>query len=506
MNYLFLISIIIFSLVFRNLFRIFNKDYFDADTGFHLYFINFIRRKGLNNFAENKKFIKKRYLNYPWLMHLLLSLVPKKLDHLIERYFNTSIDIFFLVFLYILTYILTGTNLFSLYLCILYLLTPITYTTLNEGPRVVSLTPRLLGEIFGGLVFIFEYLFFLDLNFVYLIVACIFSCLAILTSKFALQALFLISSFLFLMTFKVEFILVLAFSFFLSIIFTKGGYLKILKDHVDHLKWYFDLNSKAKTTVSSRNSIKEILILFNKRNFVELLKYLIFDNSYFVILFKFPIVLLSIFLIFNNYSTTNNFEIIDYYILSASIVFFITSLKWFLFLGEAERYFNFVIFFILLKCILYYDSNLLFINLIIFYGLIYYILEIFYQTLSKKSNKIKYKDDEIINWLNRKKKVLKIATIPYGLGGWRIANETKHYWLNHIRWENKKERVFFDSNFIKVYPILNINKVGEIIDRYKLDCVICDRKVINRHFGKNFKISIKLKKKDINSDIFIIFK
>jgi len=506
MNYLYLINILIFSLVFRNFFRIFYKGYLDTDTGFHLYFINHIRRKGLNNLAENQKFIRKRFLHYPWLMHLFLSLVPKKFDHLIERYFNISIDISFLVFLYILTYKLTETNSFSLYLCILYLLTPITYTTLNEGPRVLSLTPRLLGEVFGGLVFIFEYLFFLDLNFIYLIVACIFSCLAILVSKFALQALFLISSFLFLMTFKVEFILVLAVSLFSSIIFTQGRYLKILKDHIDHLKWYFDLNLKNKMKVSDRNSIKKILILFKKKNFKELLKYLIFNNSYFIILFKFPIVLLSIVLIFMSYSNTNNFEIIDFYILSASFVFFITSLKWFLFLGEAERYFNFVIFFILLKCILYYDSNLFFINLIIIYGFLYYLSELFYQILHKKSNKIKSKNNEIINWLNSKKKVLKIATIPYGLGGWRIVNETKHNWLNHLRWENKKERFFLDSNFMKVYPILDINKVDEIIDRYKLDYVICDKKSINRYFGKNFKISKRLKKKDINSDIFAIFK
>jgi len=207
-----------------------------------------------------------------------------------------------------------------------------------------------------------------------------------------------------------------------------------------------------------------------------------------------------------SYSNTNNFEIIDFYILSASFVFFITSLKWFLFLGEAERYFNFVIFFILLKCILYYDSNLFFINLIIIYGFLYYLSELFYQILHKKSNKIKSKNNEIINWLNSKKKVLKIATIPYGLGGWRIVNETKHNWLNHLRWENKKERFFLDSNFMKVYPILDINKVDEIIDRYKLDYVICDKKSINRYFGKNFKISKRLKKKDINSDIFAIFK
>ncbi len=501
-DYLYILGIFIFAFIFRSILRLFFKKDIDFDTYFHLYFIEFIRNNGTKNLIEQKRFIKPFDLYYPWLMHFFISIFPKKFDMFFERFFNPFLDSLFTVFLYIIAFYITGSNNQALIVAILYIFTPVMFTTLSLGPRIKSFTPRLFGEIVGGMMFIFEYLYFLNGNYIYLVLAIVFSGLAYLSSKFSVQAIVFISIFLFLSTFDMEYLVVLVGGFILSMVLSRGKYLEVLKQQAVHLKWYFIRNIQGKTSVSNRNSIKELVGHFKNKRYKKIVGALLFQNTYIIILTRFPLVYVALYFVYEGYITNSTLELIDYFIISSFIIFFISSLKWFLFIGEAERYINYMVFFILLKVTLFFEENTLYLLLFIIYGIIFYILDFI---LLRKTNKNNI-DDKLILWLNNQEKDLKIATVPYHLGGWRIVESTKHDWLFYIRWLDKREKDFFDKNFLHKYPFLDINKADKIIDEYNLDYIFYNKQALDKNYGEKYEIPINLKQIQISENIFALYK
>ncbi|MDN5086598.1 hypothetical protein ACOL21_07505 [Aliarcobacter butzleri] len=503
-DYLYLLFIFIFAFIFRSILRVFFKKDIDFDTYFHLYFIEFIRNNGTKNLIEQKRFIKPFGLNYPWMMHFFISLFPKKFDMLFERFFNPLLDSVFTISLYIVTFYITESNNQALILVILYLFTPAMFTTLSLGPRIKSFTPRLFGEIVGGMMFIFEYLYFINDNYIYLLLAILFSGLAYLSSKFSVQAIVFISIFLFLFTFDTEYLVVLIGGFILSMILSRGKYIEVLKQQVEHLKWYFIRNIQGKMSVSNRNSLKILVEYLKNKRYKKIISTLLFDNTFIIILTRFPLVYLALYFIYEGYITNEKLELVDYFIISSFILFFISSLKWFLFIGEAERYINYMVFFILLKVTLFFEENMFYLVTFIMYGFIFYILDF----ILLKKNKLNQSniDDELILWLNNQEKELKIATIPYHLGGWKLTYETKHDWLYHLVWLNLKEKNFLDSNYTKKYPFLDIYKADKIIDEYNLDYIFYNKQALDKNYGEKYEIPTNLKQIQISENVFALYK
>lgn len=502
-DYLYLISIFVFAFSFRSLLRVFFKNNIDFDTYFHLYFIEFIRNNGTINLIEQKRFIKPFGLNYPWMMHLFISFFPKKFDMLFERFFNPFLDSLFTVFLYIVTLYITESNSQALIVTILYLFTPAMFTTLSLGPRIKSFTPRLFGEIVGSMMFIFEYLYFLNNSYVFLIFAVIFAGLAYLSSKFSVQAIVFISIFLFLFTFDIEYLIVLLSGFVLSMILSRGKYLEVLKQQAQHLKWYFIRNIQGKMSVSDRNSFKISFNHLSYKRYKRFISSLLLHNTFIIILTRFPLVYLSLYLIYENYQVTSSFALLDYFIISSFLVFFISSLRLFLFIGEAERYLNYMAFFILLKVSLLFEAHSLYLYTFMAYGLIFYIFDFVLLKIRKHSSS----DDELlITWLNEQKNDLKIATIPYHLGGWKLIYETKHDWLYHLVWIDLELKRHLDQNYALNYPFLNIDKAEQIMDEYSLDYIFYNKKVLNKVIGETYNIPKCLKQIQISENVFALYK
>lgn len=500
MDMLYILLLFSFSLFFRFFLRFIYKKDIDFDTYFHLFLINHLRINGIQNMIETKRFIKPFGLNYPWMMHFFISLFPRKFDMFFERFFNPFLDSIFTVSLYILTFYITDSNNQALIVAILYVFTPAMFTTLSLGPRIKSFTPRLFGEIVGSMMFIFEYLYFINDNYIYLVLAIIFSGLAYLSSKFSVQAIVFISIFLFLFTFNIEYLVVLFGGFILSMIFSRGKYLEVLKQQVEHLKWYFIKNIKGEMSVSNRNSLKVLIEHFKNKRYKKVISALLFQNTFVIVLTRFPLAYLALYFIYDDYIINGKLELVDYFIISSFIIFFISSLKWFLFIGEAERYINYMVFFILLKVTLFFEENILYLLLFIIYGIIFYILD--FILLQKKTNNV---DDELIKWLNSQYKELKIATIPYHLGGWRIVESTKHNWLYGVFFINGDDIKILNS-YMKKYPFLDINKADKIIDEYNLDYIFYNKQALDKSYGEKYEIPNNLKQIQISENIFALYK
>lgn len=502
MDILYILFLFLFSLFFRFFLRFVFKRNIDFDTYFHLFLINHLRINGIQNMIETKRFIKPFGLNYPWMMHFFISFFPRKFDMFFERFFNPFLDSLFTLFLYMITFYITESNSQSLIIAILYLFTPAMFTTLSIGPRIKSFTPRLFGEIVGSMMFIFEYLYFMNDNNIYLLFAIIFSGLAYLSSKFSVQAIVFISIFLFLFTYDMEYLVVLVGGFILSMILSKGKYLQVLKQQFEHLKWYFIRNIHGKMSVSSRNSFKVLVEYFKNKKYKRIISTLLFENTFVIILTRFPLVYLALYFIYDGYIINGILELTDYFIISSFVIFFISSLKWFLFIGEAERYINYMVFFILLKVTLFFEENIFYLVTFIIYGIILYILD--FILLSKKTNKNSI-DDELIKWLNCQNDALKIATIPYHLGGWRIVESTKHNWLYGVFFINDNDTKVLNS-YIKKYPFLDINKADKIIDEYNLDYIFYNKQALDKNYDEKYEIPTNLKQIQISENIFALYK
>lgn len=503
MEYIYFIFIFVFVFAFRSLLRLVFNSSIDFDAYFHLYLISFIRKNGISNLIEQKRFIKPFGLHYPWMMHFFISLFPRKFDMFFERFFNPFLDSLFTLFLYTVIFYITESNNQALIVVILYLFTPAMFTTLSLGPRIKSFTPRLFGEIVGGMMFIFEYLYFLNDNYIYLVLAIIFAGFSYLSSKFSVQAIVFMSIFLFLFTFDMEYLVVLVSGFILSMILSRGKYLEVLKEQVEHLKWYFIKNIQGQMSVSNRNSFKVLVDYFKTKRYKKIISALLFQNTFIIILTRFPLVYLALYFIYEGYITNEKLELVDYFIISSFIIFFISSLKLFLFIGEAERYINYMVFFIILKVSLFFEEEIFYLYTFIFYGFLFYILDLI--LLRKKTVK-NDENEQLILWLNNRNKELRIATIPYHLGGWKLTYETEHDWLYANLWLDKSEKDFFEKNFFYKYPFININKADKIIDEYNLDYIFYNKQALDKNYGEKYEIPTNLKQIQISENIFALYK
>lgn len=487
MNILNLLGLFLFTTLFRGAIRFYFPKSIDYDTYFHLFLIDFIRKNGTKNLSIENRFIKKAGLNYPWILHKTISLFPQKLEIFLEKYFNSFIDAIYTVTLYIATFYVTNSNTTALIVSTMYIFTPMMFSSMSLGPRIKSFSPRIFGEVLGGLVFVFEFLYLETENYYFFCIAIFLASLAYLSSKFTVQALYLINIFIILFTLHYEIIFILFFGFLLSMLYSRGAYLSILKEQFYHLKWYFINNLKGIMFISSRNNLKILFQAIITLDIKTLARQIILDNTILIVLFRFPLAYFALYLSVDSLASETQISNIDIIIYSGFIVFTLTSLKWFLFIGEAERYLNYIVFFLLLKCVLTFEEENLYLILYIGYGILFYIAEFFFvKTMSSKETK---KNDTLIDWLNAQKEVIRIATVPFGLGGWRIVKETSHNWLLNTIWLDQEEKTTF-STYMSKHSEIDLDKFDEVYDKYSLNYIILDlqkTKKILKNIPKSFK-------------------
>ncbi|MFX0124898.1 MAG: hypothetical protein ACFFAE_14805, partial [Candidatus Hodarchaeota archaeon] len=130
------------------------------------------------------------------------------------------------------------------------------------------------------------------------------------------------------------------------------GIRDILRFKYEHMKWYRRNYDKG-TTASNRNRLSDILCLplylvTNPNKFIEIFFY---KSSYIIAMYSVPPLVFSglILLRFNNLNEIFGNPLIRYVsfvVIGSVLIFFLTSMKPFLYLGQAERYFEYSIPFI----------------------------------------------------------------------------------------------------------------------------------------------------------------
>ncbi len=308
---------------------------------------------------------------YPTLPHYLISRFPKKHWILAGKLLNIVYDCLSLVLVYFLSYILfqqiwefetddaispeVATTLLSATSPILF---PVTARLRAMGGRVVGNFLNLLYFVFFGYAFLFgQPLFYLP--------CFVLGSLIILSSQFGLQN-WLFTSIVLSIFYLHPIPFILAIATVIIGAITPGlGIKQILRHKYNHYLWYFQLTERV--GIEDRNNLKDIVYLpvylvKEPRKFIHL----IFTKiTPIIAAYSMPVLVVLIFWFAKSPQKliTLADEKIIFYLLSLSsascLVFAITSLKPFLFLGEAERYLEYSAFYI----------NLLFVYLLLEQGI-----------------------------------------------------------------------------------------------------------------------------------------
>lgn len=461
------------------------KSRVEHDVYGHLYYAKALKEQGGAPWSGiYTKAWNSPMFYHPFLWHWIVGFLS--IDFILRKghaWINAVVDAIFSLAVYLILPLFGLSNEEAVLGFFLYLLSPLSFTRFSIGPRVNSFTPRLISEILVNLYFV---LLALDLNptpSVTMIATSIIALLVLLSSKFGLQALLFISVFFALIEGQLNSFIPLVTGLALATLISRGAVINFLNAQVLHLAMYFRRNIKGEMAVSQRN--KMMLAIKSYRageiSSKDLLAHLLISNCYTGILLKFPVFfLLLLMLLFlpifgKSYdSIANELPIVQ----AAALVYLITSLSPFLFLGEAERYLSHVSILIVVSSIVLMSSlgltSLLW--MLVAYGAIFYVVELYYVYVNRSYSEGEAEEADVMNFLLNLSSKCTIILYPYhAIGVYKIMLETKHEVIFPYFLEDA-ERTRFAREFESCYPYINLSRIEEIVKSTGANVIIADKR------------------------------
>lgn len=473
------IFVFFMAILIRGGYKFFYK-HIDFDTYFHIFLIRYLRKVGRFNqdLVIKERLVLNGNFNYPSFAHIICSFFPEKFDALVINSINLVLDAVFSGVLFLLFLYLGCSEEMAVLGALVYVCSPAMYTTLMLGPRTIQFTPRLWGEILCMGVFISTYLYCIKSQLLFLIIAGVLAFFVYLTSKFSRQALVFISLFVAALSGKVIILLPVSLAFVIAMVVSKSCRISLVAQ-IQHLFFYCKENLKRKMWVSDRGFGVSFFRCFKVKSFDELAKLIFLKDPLVIVLLNFPVFFLALYFILEKILFNQILTLPVFYVMGAALVYFITSIRYFLFLGESERYLIHVAFFIILILLnsslpawVYY--------LVIIWGVLRLVVD--YLAFLKTQNNKEKNEKNIINYLRKHKKTLNICGVPYL--GWPVIVETQHNTLYPILWESA-ERAAFSEKYVFCYPEVRLNFLDEIAEKYSVDLfVITDKALKNQNFEK----------------------
>lgn len=487
--------IIVMSLALITRLLVIRKAGIDFDTFGHIYFAKEVKNQRSGPFgAIIPNVVASKPFRHPFLWHWVIGLISFEYVYNNKKWINAVIDTIFVGVIYVIIYTIYGSSI-AFNSALLYIFTPIMFSGISTGPRIRSLTPRITSEIAVNLYFILILLPLPIPEYVGVPLSILYGVYTLLSSKFGVQAIVLLSILISLLLFSYKPILILLTSILLSILLSKGFFFKTLKQQANHLVWYFKKNLKGEMSISNRNSLSLLKEKSKDKKGIlkigTILVHFIITNSFGVVIFKMPVLIVSFFLFF--YSNTTIDPAIFNPVLAGVLIFLAVNIPILLFIGEAERYLNHVIVFVLLMTtISAIDLNLTWVIwTLIGYGLLYWMFEtfIYNKIIHKKLDRDTKEEEEndIIDFLKSFNEEKIILSFPYhAVGIWRILLETTHKTVYPIM-VTKEFSDNFEAKYDAGYPYVDLKKLNEMDDDFGLDILILDNERVKYRYGGNWE-------------------
>jgi hypothetical protein len=319
-----------------------------SDTYFHLDIADKIKTGKFKIPKVNSNYIIPHKHLYPYVYHVLLAFFPKKARFVVERYSVAVFDSLIVLITAGFVKVLFESNGVTNYMkvvnmtALLYAIDP-AILRVTGGPRSYNGSPRVLGQLLY-LIHIYGFVWYISMGSLIGGAISIFALsLLMLTAKFAFQVVVLLMPFIMIgISWIYVFILVLAFVF--SMIISRGGCYQILKYNIFHSYNYF-FQQKI-ILYPSRASLKNYLLNLGSKfgTFVRPGAFLLwlYTQKYYlhILLVIFPV--LAFMLVAGGIYLDDWLYSIWVIVIGGGSAFVLTSNKPFLFLGESERYLEYV--------------------------------------------------------------------------------------------------------------------------------------------------------------------
>ncbi len=345
-----LVSISLFT---RSLPRIICPGARGKDAYYHLLAARRIRRSGMGMPDTLKELILPGIYDYPPLLHYLWAMFPLRWHLTVERWSSAFIDALHAITVYFFSYYFFNLMPFShdqsfmaFNSALIFILSP-ALLTIGTGPRAYQGTPRTLGELLFSLTFCFSLIGYFTGTTIPFLLAMLFGALLCLTSKFSVQVMVFFYVVFALVTFHVYWIILLVSVFITALVISKGHYAKVVAGHIQHSRYYLNAISKRFYLIAQRNNWHElrqtVRIIF--KNPFKAAKNLFFYHSWTHLLVNHPL-LFAIMYIAITGPFADGHPVALFLLLwigAGLLAFTLTSMKPFLFLGEAERYLEYVL-------------------------------------------------------------------------------------------------------------------------------------------------------------------
>jgi hypothetical protein len=380
-----------------------NKTSFGSDHFIHLSILKKIKSNGFKYGVKKISGYNEENSTYPILFHYILACFfyktainnPNRIGFVI-----TIISIFF--FNFFLSHLIGLADwFFILKANILYLIFPFSYIYWNA--KNMGLTARGFGLLIGQ-IFTYCLVFYLkgEGSITWIIMMTVFSFTALLGSQFAFQYILFVSLVTSLFVSQLQLLIPVVISLVLfrlllpkfSKEFFRGQY-----NHKRNYALYLAPIYILKTRPSIyRDFIYDFWIKLRqlKKEKVETLYY-IYSNPVFELIYGFPFLWVFIYYLLKN-GAINNLETIDSIIASSLALFFLISLRPFRFLGEPQRYVEFVIPLISISFLYYVPYNIQLVIALLSIAFIALTKFVFY-SFKEYSN---HDHDEITHFLKNK--------------------------------------------------------------------------------------------------------
>lgn len=489
---LFLLSFIIpvIAFFFESYPRFFNRK-FGVDIWTHLLYLKeYHKQKGVPKVID-KGFLVPGEYDYPPVFISILSKFPIRLVEKYEFFFSPFFDSLHLIIMFFIAYYLSGNLIVAILTQILYLLTPI--IVLENS----SATPRSLGYTLFT-VFIFSLFMLVQTNLVlFFVLSLIAGVFIFLSHRFTAQgALFFVLFFSIIENNSIYFVSYIV-SFSLSLIFTNGLYLRVLRGHIGNLKfWYKQIDYRfSHQILGNYKTHKTQDFVFKLYN--QFLKF-----PPFVLAITNPWTLPVTFYLWNTHLLTpllkQTLELVVLSYVVSLLVIWIPKLR---FLGEGQRYLELTAFpaaFLSAKLLVYmmgtsYSSMVVVIYLAAALLSLVTILVIQRKAIIKDTLRTLTPEMELMyKYLKSLNKKPRLLCIPH-----QITTNTIYH-TNCPVFVNADYRHI--EKISEIYPYLKI-PVKKALDKYSLDAVL-----LNEKYAKIKDLKVKNYKEVKRFGSFVLLK
>jgi hypothetical protein len=496
-HFIFLFVVSLFTRIFP---RIFCPEARGKDAYYHLFAARRIRENGFKFPQTLDQFLLPGIYDYPPLFHYLLAFFPQSWHLKIERWTSAVFDAMLSIVVYVFSiYCLREANLIqdttsiALWISTLFILSP-SLTVVGTGPRAYQGTPRTLGELFFMLSLSCSIIHFFDGGLIFLLGAGFFGGFLLLTSKFGTQV-FVFFFLIFLLWFREgTWLIVLILSFLVAWLFSWGHYKDIFLGHWEHCKYYRKAISRRFYLVTNKNRWANFLSVFKefRREPVKAARIILMDNTYVLLLLKNPqlVCLLFLFLFTKSiYTSISAFFVV--WTGAGILVFFLTSLKPLLFLGEADRYLEYSLFPQLLLITVSGYAFPLFYWIVGYEILLYcvFVAGFIYQYSQKAKDLPEF--EEMVDFIRSDEGIKRILPIYLNEAN-QLAYES-YKGIAHFP-GNFREKYFSHREFLffydKVYPFPNEN-LQILMELYGYEVIYFSQKDILKAEQYNLKYDLK---------------